>query len=340
MASLERQFGVGMAGLAGASLLTGAVMRWKGRRERARRYMLHERPDGSLVEVDVRIPPQAERVVLLDNGLGTPHEYWDWVCEALPPDLGYVKFNRPGYGLSSSPAGYGLEHHFALLQELRDTFAGGLPLVLAGHSLGGYLVAAYASRHPGAARGVTSVVMVDATDVAHLRSSRRSEVDRWSRQSMLMERAYAMAGVAAFRPALNKFETYRQDVNRSSRAFLAEPRTWAMAHRDYRDAMTYPELTSLDLPLTVVTAENNQGDNDAHRVVQSRMATLSERSRHRFVEGSDHETILSVRGFAEQVAKAIADEPPTGPAGPESGQAADGRPADGNGGTGEELTSA
>ncbi|MFH8349037.1 alpha/beta fold hydrolase [Streptomyces sp. NPDC018045] len=273
--------------------------------------MTHERPDGSLVEVDVSIPPRARRVVLLDNGLGTPHEYWDWVCGALPQDMGYVRFNRPGYGLSTPAADYGLDHHFALLQELRETYAAGLPLVLAGHSLGGYLVAAYASLHPGATEGVTGVVMVDATDVAHLRSSRRSEVDRWSRQSMIMERVYAMAGVAAFRPALNKHETFRPDINRSSRAFLTEPRTWALALRDYRDAMTYPELTSLDCPLTVVTAENNHGDNDAHRVVQAKMTALSERSRHRFVDGSDHETILSVRGYAEQVAEAIAADPPT-----------------------------
>ncbi|MFE3552485.1 alpha/beta fold hydrolase [Streptomyces kronopolitis] len=324
MASLERQFAVGISGLAGASLLAGAVMRFTGRRERARRFMLHERPDGSLVEVAVDIPPQARRVVLLDNGMGMPHEYWDWVCGALPADMGYVRFNAPGYGLSTPSAHYGLERHFALLQELRETYAAGLPLVLAGHSLGGYFVAAYASLHPGAAEGVRAVVMVDATDVAHLRSSRRSEVDRWSRQSMLMERVYALAGLSAFRPALNKNKTYRPDINRSSTAFLAEPRTWALAYRDYLDAMTYPALAGLDVPLSVVTAENNHGDNAAHHAVQAKMAALSKSSRHRIVDGADHESLLTVQAHAEQVAEVIAGDPPTGA---ERRQSAADRPA-------------
>lgn len=327
MASLERHFAVGISGLAGASLLSGAVMRFTGRRERERRFMLHERPDGSRIEVAVDIPPQAQRIVLLNNGMGMPHEYWDWVCGALPADMGYVRFNAPGYGLSTPTTHYGLERHFALLQELREAYSAGLPLVLAGHSLGGYLVAAYASFHPGAAEGVSAVVMVDATDVAQLRSSRRSEGDRWFHQSMLMERVYALAGLSAFRPALNKNQTYRPDTNRSFTAFGAEPRTWAMTHRDYRDAMTYPALTALDVPLSVVTAENNQGDNAEHHAVQAKMAALAKSSRHHIIDGADHESLLTVQAYAETVAEVIAGEPPAERTGSERRQSAGDRPA-------------
>ncbi|GAB7031899.1 alpha/beta hydrolase [Streptomyces sp. NPDC021749] len=316
MASLERQFAVGMAGLAGASLLTGAVTRFTGRRERARRYLLHERPDGSLVEVAVHIPPQARRVVLLDNGMGAPQEYWDWVCGALPADMGYVRFNRPGYGLSTPDPTYGLEPHFELLQELRDTYIAGLPVVLAGHSLGGYLVAAYASLHPDAVKGVTHVVMIDATEVVSLRHSRRTEVDQWSHQRMLMEQVFAATGLSVFRPAMNTNQQYRRDINKSYTAFLANPRTWAKAYREYRDAMTYPELTALDCPLTVITAENNIGDNTRHAGIQARLAVISDRARHHFVAGSDHESVLAVRPHAEEVAELIAGEPPSEPLGP------------------------
>ncbi|WP_241777778.1 alpha/beta hydrolase [Streptomyces sp. CT34] len=266
-------------------------------------------------------------MVLLDNGLGTTHEYWDWVCEALPADMGYVRFNRPGYGLSTPSKRYGLERHFALLQELRETYVADLPLVLAGHSLGGYFVAAYASLHPGAKEGVTGVVMIDATDVAHLRSSRRADIDRWSRQSMLMEQVFAVAGLSALRPALNQHKTYRPEINRSYTAFLAQRRTWALAYRDYRDAMTYPELASVDSPLTVITAENNKGDNAAHQKVQAKLATLSKRSRQRCIDGSDHESLLSIQPHAAQVAEIIADEPPTGRADAERRKSAGARPA-------------
>lgn len=311
MASLERQFAVGLGGLAGASLLAGAVTRFTGKRERARRCLLHTRPDGSLVEVEVRIPPQAQRAVLLDNGMGAPQEYWDWVCDVLPADMGYVRFNRPGYGLSTPGSQYGLETHLELLQELRDTYIADLPVVLAGHSLGGYFAAAYASLHPGASKGVSQVVMIDATEVVSLRHARRTDVDQWSQQKMLMERMFAATGLSVFRPAMNAQQRYRPEINRSYRAFLATPRTWATAHQEYRDAMTYPELTDLACPLTVVTAENNIGDNTIHAGIQARLAVISQRARHHFVVGSDHESILAVRKYAAEVTELIVGEPPT-----------------------------
>ncbi|MEU0051429.1 alpha/beta hydrolase [Streptomyces sp. NPDC006309] len=266
--------------------------------------------------MDVHIPAQAQRAVLFDNGMGAPQEYWDWVCAALPADMGYVRFNRPGYGLSTPDTRYGLESHFELLQELRDTYIADLPVVLAGHSLGGYLVAAYASLHPDAVRGVTHVVMIDATEVVSLRHARRTDVDRWSHQRMLMEQVFAATGLSVFRPAMNVNQQYRPEINRSYRAFLATPRTWATAHREYRDAMTYPELTHLDCPLTVVTAENNIGDNTLHAGIQARLAVISGRARHHFVDGSDHESLLAVRQHAEEVAERIAGEPPSEPLGP------------------------
>ncbi|MFD6170239.1 alpha/beta fold hydrolase [Streptomyces coeruleorubidus] len=277
---------------------------------------MHERLDGSLVEVDVHIPPRVQRAVLFDNGMGAPQEYWDWVCRALPADMGYVRFNRPGYGLSTPDTRYGAESHFELLQELRDTYIADLPVVLAGHSLGGYFVAAYAARHPDAVKGVTQVVMIDATEVISLRHARRTDVDRWSHQRMVMEQVFAATGLSVFRPAMNVNQQYRPDINRSYKAFLATPRTWATAHREYRDAMTYPELTELDCPLTVITAENNIGDNTLHAGIQARLAVISERARHHFVVGSDHESLLSARRHAEEVTELIAGEPPREPLGP------------------------
>ncbi|MEU6910812.1 alpha/beta fold hydrolase [Streptomyces coeruleorubidus] len=262
------------------------------------------------------MPPQVQRAVLFDNGMGAPQEYWDWVCRALPADMGYVRFNRPGYGLSTPDTRYGAESHFELLQELRDTYIADLPVVLAGHSLGGYFVAAYAARHPDAVKGVTQVVMIDATEVISLRHARRTDVDRWSHQRMVMEQVFAATGLSVFRPAMNVNQQYRPDINRSYKAFLATPRTWATAHREYRDAMTYPELTELDCPLTVITAENNIGDNTLHAGIQARLAVISERARHHFVVGSDHESLLSARKHAEEVTELIAGEPPREPLGP------------------------
>ncbi|WP_370420620.1 alpha/beta hydrolase [Streptomyces sp. QH1-20] len=307
MPSIDRQFAVGLTALAGASVLAGAVTRRRGRRDRARRYLAHTRPNGSVVEVDVHLPPNARRIVLFDNGLGTPHEYWDWVVSALPADIGYLRFNRPGYGLSSPVPGHDLSAHFALIDELRARFLpSDAPVTLVGHSLGGYLVAAYAAFH-GAGTGVERVVMVDATNVRQLGASRGQETDLWYCQILLTEQAYAVTGLSALIPSLNRQKTFRPEVNRSTRAFLAHRRVWATAYREYRAAMEHPEPTGIKVPLDVITAQDNQGSNTDHLSVQAEFLAYSERSRHHVIEGSDHESVLSFEHHAALVGRVIAE---------------------------------
>ena len=302
MAEVERQFAVELGGLAAASVLTGAWVRTKGRFRRRRSATLHTRADGTLIEVETALPTTARRVVLLDSGLGMPHEFWDWVCAALPADTGYLRFNRPGYGLSTPTRAYGVRHHFALLDELREEYLGELPVVLAGHSLGGYLVAAYAGVHKGAVRNVERVVMVDSTNVRQLQETRGGENDLWYRQILLTEQLYTLAGLSVFIPALNRMNTFRPEVNCSGRAVLAGRRIWATAYREYMAAMRYPLPEPFGVPLDVVIAQDNVGSNSDHLAVQREFIDLSEDAAEHVVEGSTHESLLFYRDHARKVA--------------------------------------
>ncbi|GAA1987426.1 alpha/beta hydrolase [Amycolatopsis minnesotensis] len=306
MSSLERQVAAGLSALAGLSVASGMTIRRRGRGERARRHPVHRRADGTLVEFSARVPDDAGYVVLFESGLGMPHEYWDWVCAELPGDAGYFRYNRPGYGLSTPRYEFGLHEHFDLVDELRDTHIGELPVVLAGHSLGGYLAAAYAAFHRGTDLGIRRLVLVDATNIRQVHRAAGTTTDRWARQTMVMERIYALTGLNALSPASNRRRTYPDEVNRSHRAFLSEYRSWATAHREYRASQDFPELGEVGVPVDVVTVSNGLASSAAHRAAQAELLELSAVSEHHFVQGAEHESVLAAREYAAEVARVIA----------------------------------
>ena len=309
MLSMQRQFAAGIAVMAGTGALAGAVTRHRGRKERARRFATHTRADGSQVEYLLHVPEGARGAVLFDNGLGMPHEYWDWVCRALPEDMAYLRFNRPGYGLTEPVDSYDLPQHFALLDELRRDHLGELPLTLVGHSMGGYLLAAYLAFRARATEGVQRLVMVDATNVEQLRAKRGEENDQWTRQMLLMEQVYSSLGISLVLTAMNRQGTFVPDVNRSVRAFMVEPRLWRTAYREYTTALAHPNIDAeaITVPLDVLTAQDNQGSNSEHLDAQAEFLKYAASARHQVIEGSDHESLLSFRYHAELLARCIAD---------------------------------
>lgn len=307
MFSIEKQFGVGMAALAGAAFLTGVIRRRLGDSERERRYGLHYRDGGEIVEVDVHAPPNAQRGIVLINGLGTPHECWDWVCSHLPDDVAYVKYNRPGYGLSTPALTNSLDGHANLLDELVDEYLPGLPVTLVGHSLGGYLAAAYAEARRDSGRPIQRLVLVDATNIAQLREFDNTPREPWVAQMMLLEQVWTVMGLSALRPAMNRQRTYRLPVNRTYRDFTAHRSTWTNAYREYQAAKQYPEITEVGVPLDVISAYNRATSGNAHRDSQAQLLKLSEDSRHHLIENADHESIIAVNRHARRLAGHITE---------------------------------
>jgi pimeloyl-ACP methyl ester carboxylesterase len=299
--SIEGTFTCGAAGLLAASVALGARVRHRGLRDRAATYATVRRPGSGLVEVDCRRPGDATLGVIFCNGLGLPHEQWAWVCAHLPDNVAYVKYNRPGYALSSRLPGASRDDQFAIVDELRDRFLGGLPVVMVGHSLGGYLAAAYAAARRDDA--LSHVVLVDATNIDELPASRGTGPELWLRQRLLLEPLWAAAGLNVLRPMSKMRDLYPEEIADRFTAFHALPSVWVNAYREYEAAHRYPPVGRVPIPLHVVTALSRLGDPAAHRESQSRLLELSEHSEHHFVEGADH-----VQLTANEVhAKVIAD---------------------------------
>jgi pimeloyl-ACP methyl ester carboxylesterase len=301
--SIERKFAIGMAALCVGSWATGARTRFLGTRRRMSAFSTMPRPNGGVIEVDQRRPPDAKFGVVFINGLGLPHEQWAWVREHLPENAAIVGYNRPGYGLSSPLTGATLEDQLCIIDELRECYLDGLPLVLAGHSIGGYLAAAYAASRRDA--GVSHVVMVDATIISDLQASLGQLSDWWTRQRLLMECLWAAAGLNVLRPVIPVRELYSSEIKESFTAFHALPRVWATAYREYLAARAYPAVRKLAVPLHVVTALKGTRSDVRHRASQERMLELSDRSWHHVRADADHMGVVAEETHAKILAELV-----------------------------------
>ncbi|MZD07080.1 alpha/beta fold hydrolase, partial [Streptomyces sp. SID5785] len=81
--------------------------------------------------------------------------------KSLARTVRVCSYDRPGEGASDKPDGpQHLEDSARVLNRLLDRLAGDRPVVLAGHSLGGYLAARYTPSHTDRVKGL---VLFDAT---------------------------------------------------------------------------------------------------------------------------------------------------------------------------------
>lgn len=82
---------------------------------------------------------------------------WDGVLAELGPDVHSVSWDLRGHGDSDVPPPGQYTRAHALADLHRVVEAAGTPVILAGHSLGGYLSLAYTLQHPDLVRGLVLV---------------------------------------------------------------------------------------------------------------------------------------------------------------------------------------
>jgi pimeloyl-ACP methyl ester carboxylesterase len=93
------------------------------------------------------------RPVVLTHGFATSHEVWDAQVEELAAHHTVVTWDLRGHGRSAPhPGPYTREAALADLAAVVDS--AGEPVLLVGHSVGGYLSLAHAITHPGTVAGL------------------------------------------------------------------------------------------------------------------------------------------------------------------------------------------
>ena len=96
---------------------------------------------------------QSKPVILAVHGITGSHRAWSAVARHLGDDVTFLAPDLRGRGASDLPGPYGLGVHVDDLVAVLD-HAGAPSVVLAGHSMGAYVVARLAAAHPARAKAV------------------------------------------------------------------------------------------------------------------------------------------------------------------------------------------
>ncbi|MEU4653369.1 alpha/beta fold hydrolase [Streptomyces sp. NPDC023723] len=149
--------------LAGAALVAGTVSAPAADRSGAARTQTGKiRIDGYSVNVSCSGDARAKGpLVLLMAGGGDGLDTMAGLQKTLSEKSRVCSYDRLGEGASDQPAGLQTVNDSGrILTGVLDRLAGHRPVVLAGHSLGGYLAARYAPAHRDRIKGL---VLLDAT---------------------------------------------------------------------------------------------------------------------------------------------------------------------------------
>jgi pimeloyl-ACP methyl ester carboxylesterase len=109
--------------------------------------------------------PDGSRTVILLHGNSANAWWWQWVAAELPSDLRLLALDLRGHGDSEwvTPAAY-KPHDYAgdLANFIREEVGGERPIIV-GHSMGGVVTLAFASRYAELARGI---IVIDTAVVS------------------------------------------------------------------------------------------------------------------------------------------------------------------------------
>jgi pimeloyl-ACP methyl ester carboxylesterase len=216
--------------------------------------------------------------IVLVHGLGLSRHMWQWQIDALTPHFKVVQYDLLGHGESPKPAGpYPMSHMVdqlaALMAELHIEQA-----ALAGFSLGGLIVQAFALAHP---QKVTALAILNA---AHARTDEQ--------RAGIMRRVWQAeesGPQATVDDALRRWFT--DEFAAGNPQVLEQVRQWVTGN----DASVYPALyrllaeadigledsiAGIDCPALVMTGEDDGGNSPqmaqqmAAKIPNARLAIL------------------------------------------------------------------
>ena len=310
------------AGLVVLLLGLAALAGWAERGRVARETRLPPRV-GQVITVDgqergVWVSGHGRPVVVLDAGHGGSLLTWSWIQPRVAEVTRVVSFDRPGMGRSASAASprtadrIAAELH-AVLEALGETG----PYVLAGHSMGGFTIRAFAELYP---HDVAGVVFVDSSHEDE--EARLAEVGLAEGHLMDLLSAARFAqplGVGRLLerfhllPPLEILAPLPADVAAHVRADFHQGPALDTFYREARD---YPASARWvagtgdlgDRPTLVLTrdlGERRVGYDAIGAELGAELAALSSRGEMREVPDSTHDSIVLSERHARVVADAI-----------------------------------
>ena len=263
-------------------------------------------------------------LVVIEGGLAVTIEQNAWLEQHLGSRYGVLSYQRAGYG-SSKYRRYGEYTLDVALRDLTDLVAdqaGNRPVVLLGHSLGGYLswlaVPRLRARLGDRLKGIA---LLDSTHPDELNRSPAQfagalfhdrhfdEVSMWMRCGL---------GFLTDRPGF--VDKLPEEVRELVAAQYADPGMWTAARREWKAVRAYfgrPEarLKEIDVPAVVLTAERTARIDAVQIELHDEMARSATWAHRHIVAGTGHDSIVVEREPSARAAELVAafiDEAMTG----------------------------
>jgi pimeloyl-ACP methyl ester carboxylesterase len=257
-----------------------------------------------------RTGPDGGPVVVLEAGLLSTAEHWEWITQELAERLPVVTYHRAGYGPSRyrGAGGYRLDAAVDDLVELVEHVADGRQVLIVGHSLGGYLALKAAERAP---RRVAGVGLLDSSHPAELqRSSRQAQGQEVFTTGLTMMPISLSLGLGALLKRPDWVDALPEPVQGLALAQYRDPRLWAAGRREW-DAVVEEfgrfdgRLPDIKVPLLVLTAGFTAANDAVQKELHDELADAAPRAESHVLEEADHDSLLTDANAARRVAGLI-----------------------------------
>jgi pimeloyl-ACP methyl ester carboxylesterase len=250
-------------------------------------------------------------VIVVVHGMISTAEHWEWVTQGLSGRFSTVTYQRPGYGRSRSATDEPFRFDTAVqdLTDLLDVVAHDRPVVLVGHSLGGY-IALRAAERLGAR--VAGVGLIDSSHPAELRRSKQQAQGAGSMASRFAIIATTLRmGLGSMLSRPDWIDDLPEHVRplalaqyRDSGMWEAGRREWRTVHAEFQDFDG--ALPKVDAPVLVVTSGVTAQLDPVHKELQEELGKCGTRADYHVLDDVDHNGILMRRGDAVRTTELIA----------------------------------
>jgi pimeloyl-ACP methyl ester carboxylesterase len=253
-----------------------------------------------------RGPHDNEPLIVLECGLLSTAEHWEWIAKGLAERFPTITYSRAGYGPSRYGAGDGYRLDIAVrdLIELLEHVKDGRRVVVAGHSLGGYLAMRAAAEAPGLVDGVG---FVDSSHPGELqRSSRQAQGQEVLTRSLSLMPISLSLGLGALLARPEWVDAMPESARRTALAEYRDPRLWAAGKREWQAtveefAAFEGRLPRLDVPALVLTAGFTDKNDPIQRELHQELADAAPRAEQHVIEGADHDQLMTSESAARRV---------------------------------------
>ncbi|MGP3947279.1 alpha/beta hydrolase [Streptomyces sp. 7N604] len=249
-------------------------------------------------------------VVVFETGLLSTSEHWVWLRRALARDHPVLSYNRAGYGRSeyrrTDP--FTLGAAVADLTDLVRGVAGERPVVLVGHSLGGYLIVRALESLRDIAVGA---VLIDPSHPAELhRSQSQAEGARTLTFALSLMPQSIRLGLGALLPPPEWLAWLPADTRALALAQYRDRKLWQAGRREWRAA--YAEflnhdgiLPKIGVPLRLVAATRTHHKDRAQAELHAELVASAPSGDQHCIDDAEHDELLLNQRPASEISALI-----------------------------------